>query len=149
MEYSSDGLHLTERFEADGGPRLSAYRDPRGILTIGWGHTAGVVEGQTCTLQGAEDFLQADIAWAQSEVNRLVRVPLSQDEFDALVDFTFNCGAGNFDHSTLLALVNENDMTAAALEFDKWDHCAGQIVAGLLRRRQAETEEFLHPAGDK
>jgi lysozyme len=142
MNYSSDGLHLTEQFEADGGPRLVAYQDSGGIWTIAWGHTRGVVAGMTCTRAQAEQWLQEDLAWAESEVNKLVHVPLTQGEFDALVDFTFNCGAGNFDHSTLLKLVDAGNMKAAALEFDKWDHCGGQIVAGLLRRREAETQEF-------
>lgn len=84
-----------------------------------------------------------DISWAASEVNKLVHVPLSQDEFDALVDFVFNAGCGNFDHSTLLRLINDNDMQDAANEFDKWDLAGGKVVAGLLRRRKAEQGMFL------
>lgn len=142
MKYSSKGLHLTEQFESDGGPRLTAYQDSGGVWTIAWGHTAGVVQGMTCALQEACQWLSEDLAWAEAEVNKVVRVPLTQGEFDALVDFVFNCGAGNFEHSTLLRLVNQNNMEAAALEFDKWGHCKGKVVAGLLRRRQAETDLF-------
>lgn len=65
-----------------------------------------------------------------------------EGEFDSLVDFVFNLGAGNFDHSTLLALVNKGDMQDAANEFEKWDRCEGKAVAGLLRRRQAEEALF-------
>jgi lysozyme len=141
--YSQTSLeHLTEPFEAGGGPRLVAYQDSRGIWTIAWGHTRGVYAGMTCDLAQAEQWVREDIGWAQEEVNRLIKVPITQFEFDALVDFTFNCGAGNFEHSTLLELVNQGDMEAAALEFDKWDHCAGLVVAGLLRRREAERQIF-------
>lgn len=142
MNYSSNGENLTKQFEADGGPRLVAYQDSGGVWTIAWGHTAGVVQGMTCDLDQAQAWFDEDLAWAVSEVNKLVTIPLSQPEFDALVDFVFNCGAGNFDHSTLLRLINQDNMNAAALEFDKWDHVGGQVVAGLLRRRQAETSEF-------
>jgi lysozyme len=139
MKYSQDGIHLTEQFE---GCRLTAYRDQGGVLTIGYGYTGAVLPGQTCTQAQAEEWLHQDIVFAETEVNRLVKIPLTQAEFDALVDFTFNCGCGNFDHSTLLKLVNAGDMTAAAEEFQKWDKCAGQVVAGLLRRRLAEAAEF-------
>ena len=137
--YSSDGLHLTEQFE---GCKLRAYQDSKGVWTIGYGHTRGVVAGMTCTQAQAEQWLAEDIAWASSEVNKLVHVPLTQAEFDSLVDFTFNCGAGNFDHSTLLKLVNAGDMVHAAEEFEKWDKCGGKVVAGLLRRREAEAALF-------
>ena len=140
--YSQDGLHLTEQFE---GCRLEAYQDPNGRWTIGYGHTAGVTAGMTCTQAQADAWLQEDIQWAASEVNKLVTVSLTQPEFDALVDFTFNCGCGNFEHSTLLALVNKEDMTDAVNEFQRWDNCGGQVVAGLLRRRLAEAAEFGHP----
>src|SRR5258708_6178734 len=138
--YSSNGMHLTEQFEGD---RLTAYQDSKGVWTIGYGHTRGVVPGMTCTQQQADRWLAEDIAWAESEVNKLVHVPLTQQQFDALVDFTFNCGSGNFDHSTLLKLVNAGDMEHAALEFEKWDRCGGKEVAGLLRRRKAEEAEFV------
>jgi lysozyme len=140
MIYSNTGLHLTEESE---GCRLRAYPDSTGIPTIGYGHTKGVRLGDVCTQEQAERWLREDIAYAEAEVNRVVRVPLTQGEFDALVDFTFNCGRGNFDHSTLLALVNKGDMVHAAAQFERWDKAGGKVVAGLLRRRQAEAAEFL------
>lgn len=142
MQYSSNGLHLTEQFE---GCKLVSYQDSIGRWTIGFGHTNGVTPGMTCTQSQAEAWLREDIAWAVSEVNKLVKVPISQGEFDACVDFTFNCGCGNFDHSTLLKLINSGDMTHAADEFEKWDKAGGKVVAGLLRRRVAEREEFVTP----
>jgi lysozyme len=144
--YSKTGLHLTESFE---GCKLTAYQDIRkglGVWTIGYGHTAGVRPGMTCTLAQAEAWLAEDVAWAALAVNRLVHVPLSQAEFDALTDFTFNVGCGNFAHSTLLRLLNRDDrdhIQAAAAEFDRWDKDGGKVVAGLLRRRKAEETEFL------
>jgi lysozyme len=140
VNYSKDGLHLTEQFE---GCKLEAYQDSKGVWTIGYGHTRGVHAGMTCTQEQAELWLAEDIAWAESEVNRLVHVPLTQDEFDALVDFTFNAGCGNFDHSTLLALVNKGDYAGAADQFPLWDHAGGKVIEGLLRRRKAERKMFL------
>jgi lysozyme len=139
MLYSLSGLHLTERFE---GCKLVAYQDSKGVWTIGYGHTAGVRPGMTCTQAQAEAWLQQDIAWAAGRVNADVHVPLSQNEFDSLVDFVFNCGTGNFEHSTLLKLINKDDLTDAANEFAKWDEAGGTVIAGLLRRRMAEEVEW-------
>ncbi len=138
-EHGESGLALTEQFE---GCRLVAYLDQTGRPTIGYGHTAGVQLGDTCTEAQADAWLIQDIAWAVTEVNRLVTVTLTQPEFDALVDFVFNAGAGNFESSTMLKLLNAGQYSAAATQFDLWDHAGGQVVAGLLRRRQAETNEF-------
>jgi lysozyme len=137
--YSSDGLHLTEQFEGD---RLVAYQDSKGVWTIGYGHTRGVVAGMTCTQEQADQWLAEDIAWAASEVNKLVHVPLTQAEFDSLVDFTFNCGAGSFDHSTLLKLVNAGDYAGAAAQFGDWVYAGGKKLPGLVTRRAAEATLF-------
>jgi lysozyme len=139
MTYSKSGLQLTESFE---GVRLTAYQDQVGRWTIAYGHTAGVQPGDTCTQEQAEAWLQGDIAWAERVVNQYVKIQVLQGIFDALVDFVFNLGAGSFQHSTLLQLVNQGNFEAAAQEFAKWDHAGGQVVAGLLRRRQAEAAEF-------
>lgn len=139
MQYSKSGVQLTERFE---GCKLTAYQDQVGKWTIGYGHTLNVFAGQTCTQEQAEAWLQEDMAWAVRVVNALVTVPLSQGEFDALVDFTFNLGSGSIQHSTLLKLVNAQQFETAAKEFEKWDMAGGKHVAGLLRRRLAEEQEF-------
>lgn len=139
MTYSNNGRALTENFE---GVRLTAYQDSVGKWTIGYGHTLGVQPGDVCTQQQADLWLGQDMAWAESVVNSLVTVQLTQDEFNALVDFTFNLGSGSFRHSQLLALVNQGRFAEAANEFQKWDHAGGVIVAGLLRRRVAEQQEF-------
>ena len=140
MTYSKTGLALTERFET---LRLEAYKDVAGVWTIGWGHTGPeVIEGLTITKDEADFLLEQDTQTAVDAVNRLVTVSLTQSEFDALVDFVFNAGQGNFRKSTLLRLLNEGDYQGAAKQFDLWDHAGGKVVAGLLRRRQDETQEF-------
>lgn len=138
--YSKNGEQLTESFE---GCQLTAYQDIRGVWTIGYGHTgADVYAGLTITQDEAATLLIHDMARAELAVNTYVDAPINQAEFDALVDFVFNVGANAFKGSTLLRLLNANDYAGAAGEFDKWDHAAGQVVAGLLRRRQAEAAEF-------
>src|SRR5215831_8998258 len=83
-----------------------------------------------------------DIANAVDAVNGLVTVELNQSQFDSLVDFVFNVGRRAFANSTLLALLNSADYDGAADEFEKWSHAGGRLVAGLLRRRQSEKEQF-------
>lgn len=141
MQYSGKGLLLTEREE---GCKLEAYLDSVGVPTIGYGHTRGVSLGMTCSQEQAEEWLKEDLAFAEGEVNSLVKVPLTQGEFDALVDFTFNLGGGALEHSTLLKLLNEGDFQGAAEELPKWDHAGGKVLQGLLRRRLEEKEEFLN-----
>lgn len=142
MKYSQTGLQLTEKFE---GCRFQAYYDSTGVATIGYGHTAGVAIGQTCTQAQAAAWLIEDVAVAETAVNQMVHVALNQNEFDALVDFVFNLGAGNFEQSTMLRKLNAGDYPGAALEFAKWDRAGGVEMAGLLRRRQAEAAEFTTP----
>jgi lysozyme len=140
MEYSKSGLQLTERFESC---KLTAYQDTGGVWTIGWGHTGPeVVAGLTITQEQADAWLADDTEYAVDAVNYLVTVPLTQAEFDALVDFVYNVGRANFFKSTLLAKLNAQDYAGAAAEFDRWDHVGGKVVAGLLRRREAEKQEF-------
>ena len=140
MKYSSDGVSLTASFE---GCDLVSYKDLGGVWTIGYGHTGpDVGPGQSCTKQQALMWLLQDSQWAADEVNKLVNVPLTQGEFDALVDFVFNLGAGNFASSTLLRQLNAGNYAGAANQFQVWDHVSGQVVAGLLRRRVAEQGEF-------
>lgn len=144
MEYSKDGLKLTERFE---GCRLEAYPDPGtggDPWTIGYGHTGpDVFPTLVITQEYAEKLLLEDVQKAVDNVNAKLKIEVSQDEFDALVDFAFNCGCRNLDNSTLLKKVNEGDHEAAAEEFLKWDKAAGHVMAGLLKRRQAEAALFL------
>jgi lysozyme len=145
MTYSAKGLELTEKFEAAAGPVLVVYADKlaNGKPTVGWGHTGpDVVVGATWTYEQCVEALQNDIHWAVNVVNALVHVSLTQGEFDAVVDFVYNVGSGNFAHSTMLKELNNKNFMMAALEFEKWDKAQGVVVAGLLRRRWAEKTEF-------
>ncbi len=138
--YGGSGLALTELFE---GCRLTAYQDVAGVWTIGYGHTGpDVSPGLTITQAQAAQLLQQDVASAAACVNQAVTVALNQDEFDALVDFVFNVGRGAFQGSTMMRDLNSGDFADAAGEFDKWDHAGGKVVAGLLRRREAEQALF-------
>jgi len=141
MQYSKTGEALTEQFE---GCRLVAYQDVKGVWTIGWGHTGPDVHPGLVWTQGqADDQLLVDMGHAEHAVNQLVTVALTQGEFDALCDFAYNCGIGALEGSTLLRLLNAGDYSGAATQFDRWSHASGKVVAGLLRRREAETSEFL------
>ena len=144
MEYSKEGLKLTERFE---GCRLEAYPDPGtggDPWTIGYGHTGpDVFPTLVITQEYAEKLLLEDVQKAVANVNAHLKIEVTQEEFDALVDFAFNCGCRNLDNSTLLKKVNEGDHEGAADEFLKWDKAGGHVMAGLLKRRQAEAALFL------
>lgn len=141
--YSKDGMQLTESFESC---RLIPYRDQRGIWTNGWGNTHGVVPGVPITQAQADADLLANVQDAVNTVNRVVTYPLNQDEFDALVDFAFNCGITAFANSTLLKYLNLGDLKRVEAEFLKWNHTNGQINAGLTRRRVAEEKLFETPS---
>lgn len=137
---SDNGLALTMESE---GFRASAYQDSVGVWTIGYGHTGSDVHpGLTITAEEAKALLASDVAWACACVNQMVTVPLSQCQFDALVDLVFNIGVGNFERSTLLQLLNSGEMAAAAEQFVAWDKAGGNVLPGLLKRRQAETALF-------
>jgi lysozyme len=139
LSYSKNGLALTELFEGD---ILTAYRDQAGVWTIGYGHTEGVKPGQTISRAEAEEFLLSDLHTAVVTVNAAVTRKLTQPEFDALVDFTFNMGSGAFRRSSLLRDVNAGNFPAAVSQFRLWDHCGGTVNSGLMRRRKAEAAEF-------
>jgi lysozyme len=138
--YGGKGLALTEQFE---GCRLTAYQDQVGVWTIGYGHTGPEVCAEMAiTQEQAQDLLAKDVSSATECVNNAVMVELMQEEFDALVDFVFNLGGGAFRQSTLLRLLNAGNFASAAAQFAQWDRAGGAVVAGLLRRRQAETALF-------
>ena len=134
------GLALLKSFEQC---RLSAYRDSAGIATIGWGHTDGVKMTDTCSQDQADRWLVGDVQAAVNACDANAPKNLTQNQFDALVVFTFNVGVGAEAHSTLLAKLNAGDMAGAADEFLKWNHAGGVVVDGLTRRRQAERALFL------
>ncbi|MET3654071.1 lysozyme [Dyella japonica] len=137
---SQNAINLVKESE---GLRLSAYRDVGGVPTIGYGHTAGVQMGQVITEDQANQFLADDLDIAGGHVEKLVSVPLTQGQFDALTDFTFNLGFARLRDSTLLRVLNRGDYQAAAQQFKFWTLAAGQVMPGLVKRRAAETALFL------
>jgi lysozyme len=143
LAYDQDGLDLTEDSE---GCRLQAYPDPgtgADPWTIGYGHTgADVHPGLTIDHAQAEELLRHDMRKAEGDVKRFVEVALTQHQYDALVDFAFNCGGGNLQHSTLLRLVNAGDFAAASAHFSDWVKGGGHVLPGLVKRRHAETVLF-------
>lgn len=147
MKISEGGLSILKRFE---GLRLVAYRDAVGVWTIGYGHTSAagapaVYAGLTITAQRAEDILVADLRSYEAAVIANVKVPLNQNQYDALVSFTYNVGPGALKSSTLLKKLNAGDYAGAAAEFAKWNKGGGKVLAGLVSRRAAEAELFNRP----
>lgn len=132
-------LSLIKEFE---GLRLEAYLCPAKKWTIGYGHTKTAKPGMKITERGAEELLRQDLAWCEEAVRTGVKVPLTQNQFDALVSFVFNVGAGAFKRSTLLRLLNQGDYDGAASQFQRWNKAGGQVLKGLTRRRKAEAEKF-------
>ena len=144
LTYSQRGLDLTKRFEAAGGPNLTAYWDDKGhCWTIGYGHTGpDVHQGLTWVVDQCNAALVRDVQFAEHCVNTLVTVALSQNQFDALVDFVFNEGCGNFKQSSLLRFLNKGFIAQASAEFPKWHFAGGVDMPGLLVRRLAERTLF-------
>ena len=137
MQLSKAGLELLKRSE---GFRSRTYKDVNGFPTIGYGHRLlnpesfpdGITEPQ------ATEILAADVRDAEQAVARLVKVPLTSGQFDALVDFCFNLGAGRLASSTLLKILNSARYQDAAEQLLRWDVAAGHENAGLKARREAE-----------
>lgn len=141
MKCGAPGLDLVKRFEAC---RLKAFKPtPHDVWTIGWGHTKGVKQGDTCTQEKADAWLVEDITVAEGAVNRNVKVTLTQNQFDALCSFAYNIGEGAFKMSTLLKKLNSYDRIGAANELKRWNKQAGNVLQGLVLRRQAEKDLFL------
>ncbi|MNJ21237.1 Lysozyme RrrD [compost metagenome] len=143
MRTSQRGLSLIKSFE---GLRLLAYRDAVGVWTIGYGATRGVKPGMSITQEQAERMLLNDVQRFEPEVERLVKVSLTGNQWDALVSFTYNLGAANLESSTLLRLLNGGDYAGAAEQFPRWNKAGGKVLPGLVRRREAERVLFLEAA---
>lgn len=137
MQLSAAGLNLIKRSE---GFRSRTYLDAAGIPTIGYGHRLVHPECYLgpITESQAEQILQEDVRDAEKGVERLVKVPLTQGQFDALVDFTFNLGTGRLGGSTLLDDLNASRPDDAAAQLLRWDHAGEQEIASLKARREAE-----------
>lgn len=139
MKISDAGLKLLKDSE---GCELKAYRDAAGVLTIGYGDTGDVVEGQTITMAEAEARLASRLPYFERSVEGMVKVPLSQGQFDALMDFVYNLGSEALRASTLLRKLNAGDYAGAAAEFPRWIHAGSKVLPGLVKRRALERAMF-------
>lgn len=133
------GIPIIKQYE---GLKLEAYLCPAGIPTIGYGHTRGVKLGQKISAAQAEVFLDHDYEEAEDAVNRLITVPLTDNQLGALTSFVFNLGEGRLLGSTLRRKLNNGDYKGAAAEFDKWVYSGGKKLNGLIARRAAERKLF-------
>lgn len=145
MQTSDKGIALIKQFE---GCKLTAYQDSVGVWTIGYGWTQPVDgkpirDGMTIKQETAERLLKTGLVSYESDVSRLVKVGLTQGQFDALVSFTYNLGARSLSTSTLLRKLNTGDYAGAADEFLRWNKAGGKVLNGLTRRREAERALFL------
>ena len=146
MHLSPAGLDLLKKSE---GFRDHVYADIAGFRTIGFGHRLAPSEAYPTgiTLPQGEAILARDLAIAEAAVDRMVKVQLTQGQFDALVDFVFNLGAGRLASSTLLSYLNGGNGDAAAWQLLAWDHAGSQEIAALKARREAEFALWnQHPA---
>lgn len=134
MRISSKGINLIKSFE---GCHLTAYKCPAGVWTIGYGHTVGIKEGQTITQAQADAYLVSDLEKYEKYVAN-TKLDLNQNQFDALVSFTYNCGNGNL--KTLVQNRTLSQIAAAMLLYNK---SGGKVLNGLVRRRQAEHDLFV------
>jgi lysozyme len=139
MKLSLAGQRLIEQFE---GRKNLAYLDGGGVWTIGIGHTKGVCRGLTATNAQIDEWFAQDISMTVAGVNKAVTVPLTQNQFDALVSLAFNIGVDAFSKSTLVRKLNSGDNDGAAAQFLRWNQDNGKVVAGLTNRREAEADHF-------
>lgn len=138
MKTSNRGIELIKSFE---GCHLTAYKCPAGVWTIGYGHTTGVKQGQTITQAQADAFLISDLAKYEKYVNA-TGLELKQNQFDALVSFTYNCGNGN-----LKALIRDRTLKEIGEAILLYNKSGGKVLNGLVRRRQAEHDLFVLDMG--
>lgn len=125
------------------GLRLKAYLPtPNDVWTIGYGHTRNVRPGQVISQSQAEDFLRQDLDWVENSLNKSVKVPLKQNQYDALASLVYNIGATNFQSSTLLRKLNTGDYKGASEQFLVWNKQKGRTLKGLVKRRQEEKDYF-------
>lgn len=139
MTYSKDGIELTKSFEKC---RLTPYRDSGGVATNGFGNTHHVDMTGTITQAQADADLVMNLQGAVGCVNYHVTMDVSQHQFDALVDLTYNIGCGAFRGSTLLRLLNAGNIQGAHDQFARWNKIKGTASLGLIRRREGEIEFF-------
>lgn len=149
MRVNEAGLALIRAYE---GFRAKAYRCPAGILTIGYGHTSmagppDVRVGMTVSKKQAEDILAADVAIFASEISRFIKADLNDNQFAALVSFSYNVGVGAFRSSSVLAAVNRSDFDSVPRRLNLWVKAGGRVLPGLVKRRASEGQLFQRAEG--
>lgn len=135
------GINIIKKYE---GLRLDKYQDATGKWTIGYGHLILPNElfAKRLTQEEANSLLMCDLKKTEEGIRRYVTSHLNQNQFDALVSFTFNLGVNNLKGSTLLRLINQGLFVEAAVQFLRWNKAGGQVLKGLTLRRQAEQDLF-------
>ena len=139
MHISKEGVALIKKYE---GCELKAYLCPAGVLTIAYGRTKDVKENDICTYAQAEKWLEEELTEYEDYVKKLVKVSLEQNQFDALVCWTYNLGPTNLKKSTLLKLLNAGDYHTVPNQMKRWNKSNGEVLEGLVRRREAEALLF-------
>jgi len=146
MKSSINAINLIKQSESF---KSKPYLCPAGVPTIGYGSTVyenGVhvaLMDEPITEKRAEQLLFNQLIHYENAVNRYVKTKLNQNQFDSIVDFTYNVGIGNFQRSTLLKKINKEDFEGASKEFSKWVYANGKKLNGLVKRRELEKELFL------
>jgi len=143
---SQNCINMIKMFE---GFRAKPYKCPAGVPTIGYGSTfysngkKVTLKDKLITEQDATNLLTTVVTNFSSGVSKLLKIQVTQNQFDALVDFAYNVGIGNLKSSTLLKKVNAKNFSGAALEFIKWNKADGKVLPGLTKRRTAEKDLFI------
>ncbi len=135
MQISEEGKNLIKKFE---GCELEAYKCAAGVWTIGYGHIKTAVEGMKIDQATANELFDEEMGEYETYVNTAVTVPLSQNQFDALVSWVFNLGNGNLNASTMLKVINSGDHAGVPAQIKRWNKAGGKVLEGLIRRREAE-----------
>ena len=139
MKISQEGISLIKKFE---GCEYNAYKCAADVLTIGYGHTKGVKEGDLITQQEADKILEEDMKEYEGYINDYVTVDLDQNQFDSLVSWVFNLGPANLRASTMLKVLNNKEYEEVPNQMKRWNKAAGKVLEGLIRRREAESLLF-------
>lgn len=137
---SQEGIDLIKRWE---GCRLGAYLCPANVWTIGYGHTGTATPGMCISYERAEELLKLDLQRFEKAVRNCVKVPVNQNQFDALVSLSYNIGIAAFSNSTLLTILNQKNYALSAEQFHRWNRVGKVTLKGLSDRRKEEYQLFM------
>jgi len=136
---SAEGMALIKKFE---GCKLEAYLDAVNVPTIAYGRTKNVKMGDSCTKEQADSWVEEEMQEYEGYINNQVKVDLEQYQFDALVAWVYNLGPTNLKNSTLLKVLNEGNYNDVPAQIKRWNKAGGNVLDGLIRRREAESLLF-------